>query len=756
MGRCVYRVSSAAATLLTVLIAAVTVAATTARAYDHAGVTVAGALLVGQNEEGKLGTNRILNPFALCANFDTTDVTDTALLIGGASYFFTFDRHSTYLSFWYGQGSMNLNSGPIDQVRLTGVFGCTTVRTTSSSGSPISTVYYVQNDGFLYWVMNSVVYVTLVKNGISLFDVTVYKGNLYLLSAQNSIYKCLIGPGGAVTGSACTQVMLAGSTAYANLSETSTSEFKGFAVSSAGIFIAPSSSLYWFNLAGGYIASTTTAVVFVDVKLTSNRDTANPGIPTLMAASTSAVYRVSTAGTSITYTLIAGKETATCNLALDNVDSLTDPSFCGIARIYPLSLDVVYMTTAGASVVRAIVVSNTTIRDTITRTPFPLYFLDRASTIPVLLDGMNYEIVGHSNVPFPYVAIDQSTPEVNDTTWDTSFGVDISNRFFSMASSAAVTSTPFMGSLHGLETYYNRTNQIIFGDPNVLPMCNLTKMLMIERAVATAARAALKYPYIYTSNAQNFTVNAQPNLTLVKLLMPYAFGEILNELGFFENTTTAAALAAVQFNTTMLAAVRSAYMMDRVYDCIFSGNAYPFHVLTAAQQQEVRWIIYSAIQNQLARCNQSIPYLGPDSNSSNSYNNMAPGCVPRIGINNLTEMLLPGLPYSNFNITVFIPESLYYNFGISRCLDGTDWTDVMGYLINATTRNNRKCNTGCIVGIAVASALVASFLVVAIVIMTSKRRRLATVVAPAATSEPKFISTLDMTSEEGSRNPLTR
>lgn len=753
MGRSIRRVSAAAAALLMALVAAAAVAPTTARAYDHAGITVAGALMVGQNLQGTAGTSRILNPFAICANFDTADVEDTTLLIGGASYFFTLNRYSTYLGFWYGQGSMNLNSGPIDKVRLTGVFGCVTLRPNPSNGLPTSIVYYVQNDGFLYWVSNSIVYLTQVESGISLFDVTVYNNSVYLLSAQNVIYRCGIGAGGAVVGSACTQILLTGSPAFHQLIAVS-SDFRGFAVSASGIVVAPTADLFWFNLSGAFI-SKSAGVTFVDAKFTTNRDTANRGAPVLMAASTSAVYTVATSGPSITYTLVSGKETGRCNPALNNVDSDTSPTFCGIARIYPLSTDMVYMTTGGASVVRAILVGNTTVHDTITRTPFPVYFLDNSSIMPLMLDGMNYELVANSDIPFPYVAINEFTPEVGDSTWDTSFSVDVSNRFFSTASSAAVISTPFMGSLHGLQAYYNRTNQILFGDPNVLPMCNLTKMHMIERAVAADARAALQYPYIYTSRAQNFTVNAQPNLTLLKLLMPYPFGEILNESGFFENTTTPAALANVHFNKTMLAAVRNAYAPDFVYDSIFAGNAFPFHILTAAQQQVVRWVIYMAIQEQLAKCAENTPsYPDSDSSSSDSHDDMVPGCVPRVGISNLTEQMIPGLPYSNFNITFFIPESLHYTFSISRCLDGTDWTNVTDYLQNATITSTRECGTGCIVSIAVASAVVAAILVVVIVIVTSKRRRLATVVAPALTVEPKFASTLDVTSEEGSRNPL--
>ncbi|CAJ1986747.1 FLA1BP / FLA1-binding protein [Leishmania donovani] len=754
MGRCIRRVSSAAAAaLLIALAAAAAVATTTARAYDHAGITVAGALLVGQNLQGKAGASRILNPFAICADFDTADVEDTTLLIGGASYFFSFNRYSTYLGFWYGQGSMNLNSGPIDKVRLTGVFGCVTLRPNSSNGLVTSTVYYVQNDGMLYWVSNSVVYLTQVKHGISFVDVTVHDNNVYLLSTQNGIYQCGIGAGGAVVGSACTQITLTGSTEFHQLIPIS-SDFRGFAVSSSGIFITPTSDLYWFNLSGAFIAKSV-GVTFVDTKFTSSRDTANRGTSVLMAASTSAVYTVTTSDATISYALVSGKEVKSCNPALNNVDSDTSPTFCGIARIYPLSTDMVYMTTGGASVVRAIIVSNTTVSDTITRTPFPVYFLDNSSIMPLILDGMDYELVSNSNIPFPYVAINHSTPKVDDSTWDTIFSVDVSNRFFSTVSRAAVIGTPFMSSLHGLQAYYNRTNHILFGDPNVLPMCNLTKMQMIERAVAADARAALQYPYIYTSKAQNFTVNAHPNLTLLKLLMPYPFGEILNESGFFENTTTPASLANVHFNTTMLAAVRNAYTPDFVYDCIFAGNAFPFHILTAAQQQLVRWIIYTAIQEQLAKCAENSPsYTGSGSSSSDSHDDMVPGCVPRVGIDNLTELVMPGMPYSNYNITVFIPESLHYNFSISRCLDGTDWTNVTDYLQNATTTRTRKCGTGCIVSIAVVSAVVAAILVVAIVIATSKRRRLATVVAPALTVEPKFASTLDMGSEEGSRNPL--
>ncbi|KAG5484199.1 hypothetical protein CUR178_07354 [Leishmania enriettii] len=753
MGHCIRRMPAVTAALLVVFIAATAVAPITTRAYDHEGVTVAGALMVGVNAPGPVGQSRILNPFALCADLNPADVSDATIIIGGASYLFMLNRYSTFLSFWFGQGS-DLNGGPIDKVRLTGVFGCATLRPTSSSSLDVSAVYYVQNDRNLYWVVNGFVYLTQVALGISLFDVNVYNGSVYLLTSESGVYQCAIGPGGAVTGSSCSTILLIGSDEYSILSKTSTSNFKGFTVSASGIFVALSSDLFWFSLSGSFIAKTA-GVKFVDVMYTSDRHTVDGGAPVLMAASTSAVYSVTTSGSSISYTLVAGTETSSCNLALDNVDSTTNPTFCGITRIYPLTSDLVYITLSAASVVRAIVVGNTTVSDTIHRTPFPLYFVDNLSIMPLTLDSMNYELMGSTNIPFPYVAVDQATVTVNDTTWGTSFSVDVSHRFFSTESSMAVTSTPFSGSLHGLETYYNRTNFILFGDANVMPICNLTKMLKIQHLTAATARMALKYSFIYTSNATNFTVGAQPNLTLMKLLMPYPFAEILNASGFFENTTTPEVLATVPFNTTMLAAVRSTYASDRVYDQIFDGSSYSLGLLTAEQQQQARWIIYALIRGQLEMCAQSSHYSGSDSSSSDSHDDLLEGCVPRVGISNLTKMHLTGTPHSDFNITVFIPESMHYHFSISSCLNDTDWTDLLDYL-RKVQMSNRKCDAGCIVGIAVLCAVVAAVLVVAIVIITSKRRRLATVVAPAAISEPKFASTLDMGSEDSSRNPLSR
>ncbi|KAG5484981.1 hypothetical protein LSCM1_07060 [Leishmania martiniquensis] len=749
MGRCVHRMSAASAVLLTVCIAAA-VAPITARAYDHEGVTVAGALMVGTNVEGPLGVSRLLNPFPICADFDLADASDATLLIGGASYFFMLDRHSTFLKFWFGQGS-SLISGPIDKVRLTGVFGCVTLRPTSSSASPISVVYYVQNDPSLYWVVKGIVYLTQVGSGVSLFDVGIYNGDVYLLTSQNSIYKCAIGAGGAVTGSGCLQILLTGSDEY-NRSSQRPTNFKGFTVSAAGIFIALSSDLYWFRLTGEFVAKTS-GVRFVDAKYTDNGNAVKGGAPVLMAASTSAVYRITISGSSISYTLVAGTETPSCRLALDNVDSPTNPTFCGITRIYPLTADVVYMTLAAASVVRAILVGNTTVSDTIPRTPFPLNFVDNSSVMPLVLDSMNFELMGSTGLPFPFVAIDPSSPTVSSTTWDTNFSVDISNAFFTTEVGMAVTSTPFSGSLHGLETYYNRTNFILFGDANVMPICNLTKLLMIQLITADHARNALGYPFVYTSNATNFTVGTQPNLTLVKLLMPYPFGEILNESGFFKNVTTPAALATVPFDTVLLAAVRSTYTEDRLYDHVFDGREYPLGLLSAEQQQQARWLIYMLIMNQLEMCAQSGPHISSDTSSSDSHDDLVEGCVPRIGISNLTEMRLQGVSHSNFNITVFIPETMHVGFNISNCLNETDWSDLLDYLQKVKT-SSRKCDTGCIVGIAVLCAVVAAALVVAVVIITSKRRRLATVVAPAAISEPKFASTLDMGSEDSSRNPL--
>lgn len=732
-------------------------AAVTSYAYDHQGTTVAGSLASGQDAQGVYGTSRINNPFALCADYNAMDASDTTFLIGSLSYMYTFNRFSTYLGFWFGQGTAS--TGAIASVRLQGIYGCATLPPSSGSTSTTSIVYFVQNDLYVYWVASGVVSRALIATGTNtLFDVSIYNNNVYIFTTQHLVYQCAVGTSGVLTAATCTTISLTGSSDFNNLAKPTFNVFKGFTVSAAGIFVAPTSSLYQFNLSGVYLASSSavsTSLSFRDIKYTRNTDIASGGTPALVAATSSAVYSVSVSGSTISYTVIAGTETASCvpTNAASNVDSTTSPSFCGITRVFPITSDTVYLTLSDASLVRAITVGNSTAAADLPRNPYPVNFIDSATVMPLTLAGMDYELGNAANIPFPYAAIDESTPAVNNVTWDTTFTVDVSNRFYSTVSTAAITGTPYSGTQHGIQAYYNRTNFILFGDANVLPMCNLTKMHNIQRAIAADARSALLYPFIYTSNATNFTVNAQPNLTLVKLLMPYPFGTFINTSGFFANATTPIALAAVKFNTTMLAAVRYNYDSSRVYDQIFAGDNFPFNKLNAVQLQEVRWIIYQCILNQLAKCAAAHP-AGSSDGGSGSSSDLVPGCTPRVGIDNVSDQPTAGQTYDNFNISVFIPETLDYNFNIHACLDGTNWTDPKKYIDNATAVNKRKCDTGCIVGIAVAAAVVAAVLVVVLVIVTSKRRRLATVVAPAATSEPKFTSTLDMHSDEGSRNPL--
>ncbi|KAG5510297.1 hypothetical protein JKF63_07625 [Porcisia hertigi] len=751
MQLCARRVSVAAVGLLCVIITVSALSATVARAFDHGGITVAGGPEGVDDVEGPVGTSRIMNPFPICANVDPTDPSGTMLLIGGASYFFTLNRFTTYLGFWFGKGKHNVNSGPIESVQLKGLYGCATLPPSSSGSSTTGTVYYVQHDGYLYWVTNNVVSMTPVGSGVNLFDVSIRNDDLYLLTSSNAVYQCSIPAGGVVTGSACSVIVLTGSQDYIGLSKST--RFKGFVVTAQGIFITLNSKLYWFALNGAFIGATLDGVRFVDVKLSHYSDTLTGETRDLVAASTSAVYSITASGTSITYTLIAGTEKQECNPVLDNVDSPTNPTFCGITRIYPLNRDSVYVTISTTGTVRAVVVANTTISNTIARTPFPVKFEDSASAMPLMLGSMDLELMLGCDIAFPNVAIDPASVALNDMTWDTTFPVHLSNRFFSDAAKATITSTTFMRSLHMLGGYYNRTNQFVFGDWNVLPMCRQSKMLSIERAIADNARAVLKYEHIYTSNAYKFTVNGQPNLTLVKLLMPSAFGTLWDRTGFVENQTTPSLLMTVDFTAAILATVREAYQPDHVYDQIFLSDQYPLHILTEAQQQEARWVIYDIVTKQLLRCAQDTPASSSDSSEDGD---LVPGCVPRVGITNLTEIPVIGLPIVNYGITFFVPEEMYYNFQIKSCLDQIDWKDLLDYLEIALRTNTRKCDTGCIVGIAVVCAVVAAILVVVVVILTSKRRRLATVVAPAATSEPKFISTLDVTSEESSRNPLHR
>lgn len=718
-------------------------------AWSPMAVTVAGRLDNIGNVTGTAGTSLLTSPWSICADYDAADVTDASFMVSASKNFYSFNRYSTQLSYWFGAGSSA--TGALDAVSLTNAYACVSVPPATIVSGSTSTIYYVTGSGKVWWISGGQVFSASVSTTTTFYAVTVYSTNLYLFSAESKLYRCDISSV-SVVPSQCSDIT---PTTGSMTSSTSTVLHRGIAVSSSGIFLATGTGIFWYQLSGTFVASLTT-LPMVDVHFTRNTASADQdATPTLIGATSTAVYSISTAGSTLAATVIAGVESST---TCTNVDSATNPTFCNIGRIFPLSADTIYMSFYQNSVLRAIVVPNTTLSTSIARTPFPVGFVDESCAVPMLLTGMDYEISFSTSINYPFISVDTTSLAVSDTTWNTAFSVDVSERYYEATTTPnLLAATPYSSTLYALDTYYNRTNQLVFSDANLLPTCNISKMLNIEQSVTADARTALRYSLIYAAPARTLTVSGNPNITFIKLLMPSPFGTYIASSAFTTNTTTATRLATVKFNETILAAVVANYPSDRQYEIIFAGSQYRFDTLTASQMQEARWYLLDLIYKRLAVCAAQTGDAEDGGNSAytNPSGELYSNCTPHVGLTNITNVATSGSQYGTYDVQIFVPETYNYSFNVTRCLETGNWSDMSSWISNATRKTSqRKCDTGCIVGIAVACAVVAAILIIVVVVLTSKRRRLATVVAPAATAEPKFASTLDLDDEEATQNPL--
>ncbi|KPI86510.1 hypothetical protein ABL78_4412 [Leptomonas seymouri] len=716
--------------------------------------TIAGR--ISQDREGFLGTNSIVSPTALCGGYDP-NTGDSVIMVGGANYMFTLNRHSTLLNFFFGNPNASgstvdwtkVTSAPFGTIRLSSpIYSCVTTPRTASKSS----VFYVSNDRYLYRANPNTRLITATSIAEDptteyMWDIAHYNNVLYVLTTNRVVYACTY-----TSAVSCRRVNIQGDANFNSIT-TPTRPSLGIAVSADGIFIAPRSNLYWFSLSGEMIAKTPDSVIYIDISFQRSRTAISGDTVSLIAASETNLYSVTIANNALTSTLLT-----------------TTPYTSSIAHIYPLTMDSVFVTLPTPNLVQWTTYTNTTVASSIDRTPYPIDFVDHSTVLPQLLSYMDYELMQVAGtVPYPNVVINKATPAVNPSTWNTDFGVDVSDRYYTDALGSAIQKAPAIGnyvrSLWTLESYYNRTNEILHGDFNILPLCSLTQMASIRHALARDVRTLLKYPLIYTGEAKRFTVNALPNITLIKLLMPFPFGTFLADNVFTTNTTTRKLLDTYNASTMMLIYTRMSYPSSRVFDALFPVDKYPmFSTLPAAQQQTLRWAVYADAVAQLEKCAAAVSGNGDNGgNGGNSGNNnngvsggddMVRGCVPRVGINNMTQFPILGVSPTPFNFTIFIPEGIYDNFNVLSCLSDTDWTNVNAF--NQTLiYKGKKCGTGCIVAVAVASAVVAAILVVVLVILTSKRRRLATVIVPMSNAEPKFTSTVDADSNYESGNPLT-
>lgn len=700
-------------------------------AIRREGRTVAGVIGFFGLEDGVAGQSLVYNPSGICGNYNPSDT--NTLLFGVNHYFRTYQRNSTYAGTWFGRLTTNNQlanvGGSLTEAALANAVVCAQYPTSDTQ----AIVYYLPNTGnTVWWVANGQVSSAVMPSNpypMSLTGLAVYRNNLYLLNLTNGVMACTISPTNP-SPTACEFRELDSGTGKIN---------QGVAVGADGVFVATD---------GGIIRDTTpltTILSTVSVK-DVRYDTTGTRI---FAASESMIYQLIPNGNDLNYEILAGSA-GPCPSS-SYCDGF-DPQFNGIYRIYPVDQDEIYISAPQLQLLRALVVPPVGVPLDFVRNPFPIGFVDEEDIMPALYTLMD----GDLRVLTAGATVNEKSGTVNDATWDTLFDVEVPQRSFDNDTTvAAVTGTDFSNALHTLRVYYNLTDEVIFSDANLLPICVKSQMLSIEHEIAYRARFMLEYPLIYTDPSRKITINENPNITITKLLMPALFG---NVTPVTNNETTHPLIEEGNFTELVLQAVREAYPENRKANVSFSGKDFPFDRVPPDVITEARWYVLDVILNRLKQCAQLAG--DPSGGAAVPGDDVYEGCVSTVGITNVTDVLLPGDTFTHFQYEVFVPENFNYTFNITRCIEGIDWDDFQYWLGNRTMKpNERKCDTGCIVGIAVAAGVVAAVLVVVAVVLISKRRRLATVVTPSGqAAEPKFASTVDLDAADeypqGARNPL--
>lgn len=727
---------------------------------------------------GGPAVSRLTNPQALCAS--PLDAANPQLLVGTSEFFRTFSTTDNNTGTWFGAKSGSDLVGPIANVRLPTLYGCALAGTT---------VYYVSGTGGqgVFSVTDGIVteHAVSLDQNIFLTQVAVFQNFLYIIDLSPTIHRCQITPANPAPTN-CLSFPVGNTVNNGNVAQ------RGISVNARGVFIATSNRLVWCPLDLDVVGCSGT--VFDDSAQFTDVHTAPPVLgsstTTLIAASPVGVYRVTITSAAPAWSVefIAGSQTggATCNPAQNS--NVHPPTFCSIYRVFALDAENVYLSITWQSILRYLHLPPVSVLYTFDRRPFPIGF-DKGERINAQLRNlMDHQLVGADLLGPGGGSVNPDGALVELEWWDSVFQVMVPQTLFDVTTTRPlIDSAVFTTTLQDLTEYYELTNFTVMSDFNLLPTCNRTSMNTIEHDIANRARVGLSYPLVYTDPAVTTTINDNPNITQVKLLMPSAFGFF--ELGDTFNETTYPALVdtglfpgpghvldafARNLSESFLTpAVVATYPPEHVYTLNFSPMAtYNFDQLSEEQLQQIRWFIQSQVEDQLRSCvpagepldgGQSA-YLdaNPGSNGPDGRDGLFPGCVPKIGITNNTRYEVIGTNPAGTNYTVLIPETMAYPH-IQECLDQFDKSTIPDWIENNTPVHYRRtCNTGCIVGVAVASAVVAAVLMVVLVIVVSKRRRLATVVAPAAVgAEPKFASTLEDDDGEystgnGNGNPLER
>ncbi|PWV05770.1 FLA1-binding protein [Trypanosoma cruzi] len=653
---------------------------------------------------GGPGTSLLTRPSAICQGRNEDE-----LLFGTQGYFRNFSRSTKMTGILLGDGTVQILDGTWSQARIDGPRGC--VRGIFNQKM---IVYFVEGQSSLRYFTSNYVHTVTISINLSFTDVKLYEGKLYITEqTKDEVWGCDIDADGA-------PVSCALKTGF----KCDYGKYHGITVTKLGVFVVGESAagICHFDMHGNKIS--VLGGNYIDVfSLPSDE---------LYIMSYTELLHLRVIGSAMVVEKFAGRSDATCPPLIDGYDF----TLCKNLRLFVIEQSEMYLATT-LNTVRSVTLPPAIVWIELPPPPLPIGYPNDNEVMKKIIQLMNEELNKHLGTNGTYVS--QETMHVDANTWATKFAVMVQQQDFENATTPGeVLTTHFARTKQFVKDYYDRVNEVLYMDTSIMPFCNDTMLNAVMHRLVTVVREVLSFPLIYANPPEVRKEFDFENITTMKLLMPASFN----------NDTTREALMDADMDAALLQILRELYGPEHVVTLVFPMPQYDFSKLTDEQLVEVRWFILDLVRARLEECAVlSVDGVGASVSSHSS--------VCEAVITNRTETVVSHPPFNiQSEYEVFVPSR--YKFNASLCLDGIDWTVLEELIKNYTEENKPRhksaCDRSCIIGLAVLAALVLTALIAVMVVLTSKRRRLAAVVAPV---HPKFKSTLDEDEEEmETTNPL--
>ncbi|RHW70730.1 hypothetical protein DPX39_080042700 [Trypanosoma brucei equiperdum] len=675
--------------------------------------TVAGKYGHIGDKDGFPGMSELSSPHAMCRGRNSDEI-----LLGTVDRFRAFsrkNRETTTITAWETDEDQNSGSR---SVKVDKPRACVQWTVGDSTF-----VYFVESMGEVKYFKDSGVFShNVVRNG-SLTGVALYGNHLYLTEQNtNTVWTCEVGSDGDPIACHSHVALSAKCSIYGPI---------GIAATQQGIFVvargpAKQGTICWFDLQGHKIAEVDGE--YVDITSTRSGD--------LLAATQNELHRVSTDGNKLTTKRFAGGSTNSC---LPNTEG-DDTLLCEITRLLVVTEYEMYVTSEKKSVLRSVTLPPVYVQGVFPGRPLPVGYPDK-DIMEWIVGNLTEDINTALGTTESIVA--SSSVHVDSTTWLTNFTAGVQQPDFDdEKTEQALHKSNYEHTKEAADEYYNLTDEQVYMDSTMVPYCNRLSLDALRRKLAKEAGEVLNFTLIYADMPLKAESSDAGNITTVKLLMPASFN----------NTVTHDLLSDANLTETAHSFIKYLRSSDTHVDVTFSNPPFNFSSLTPDEEQEVRWYIHDEVMNQIKKCEERSTgrsmarreEVGDHSRTTiaTALDSNVTG-VCQSTITNRTVSLFYQPPYVEMSLyEVFIPGN--YTFDVSECVGEIDWQDLNDHLNNDTVRPTTekapKCGRVCLIIIAVVCALIVAVLIVLAVVFTSKRRRLAAVVAPA---RPKFVSTLD-------------